>query len=106
IRVFNSGPGDATGVSLQSSWSTPLSVNSMSSAAGACSLVQGTVVCDLGTLAGGAEAAILITISTSTPGFLTNVCALSRRGLAGSLENNSFRTVTEVVSPVSIAIDD
>ncbi len=74
INVNNNGPDAATGVTVIDV--LPPGTIFVSAAAG-CALNNNTVTCALGTLNNGAAAQVMITLSPTIPGALTNAASIS-----------------------------
>jgi hypothetical protein len=106
IRIFNSGPDDVSGVSLRSTWSSPVNVLFAGFGGGGCVVTETNAVCDLPTLPAGATTTVSIVISSGAFGVLTNLCTITPPAPDASAENNSFRTLTEVIPATTVLIDD
>jgi len=106
VQIFNPGPTTATAISLQSTWSGPISILAAGSASAACVNDDTSVTCDLSSLASGGRATISIVAAAADPGLLTNFSIISRSGVDPDLDNNSRVTVTDVIPATTISIND
>ena len=105
ITVMNNGPGTATGVQVVDSLPPGAIVfGPASSSQGACSGTV-TVVCDLGTLAAGAQATVTINVIPTVTGNLSNAAMVAAFETDPDLANNSS-TETTTVEPEDPATAD
>jgi uncharacterized repeat protein (TIGR01451 family) len=100
ISVTNNGPGTAFNVVV----TEPLGGLTFVSAVSSPSLipgsnVNGTATCNLGPLAPGSSAAVLLTVVPSSLGSYTNVATVSTASSDPNLTNNSASLVVTVVNP-------
>ena len=100
INVRNNGPETATGVQVVDSLPPGATVlaGPASSSQGECRGNTVTVVCDLGTLAGGAEATVTINVIPTVTGGLSNVAHVTAFETDPNPANNS-KTETTTVQP-------
>ena len=95
LSVTNSGPNDATGVTLTD---TPPASASATPSQGTCS-GTGPVSCDLGSLVSGASATVAITVTPTAAGTITNGANVSANESDPLPGNNSASESTTVNSP-------
>lgn len=89
--VTNAGPSDATGVTLTATLAPRSGVVSTTPNSGSCTLADGVVTCQFGTLAPGAVASVNIKVHTAAG---ANPCLLSVR--AAEPDPNSADNTTQV----------
>jgi len=105
ITVRNNGPAAATGVQVVDSLPPGTTVfGPASSSQGACSGTV-TVVCDLGTLAAGAQATVTINVIPTVTGNLSNAAMVAAFETDPDPANNSS-TETTTVEPEDLATAD
>ncbi len=101
ISVTNAGPDPATAVSLVDT--LPTSGFTLTSASPGCTAAAGIVTCDVGDLATGATATLVITgtvdCALSTGALLDNVAAVSSQAVDPDPSNNSVAVTTLVSNP-------
>ncbi len=102
LTITNNGPQDATDVTVTDQLSNSLHFNSVTSTQGTCSRSttapkDGTITCSLGNLANGAKASIMIVVTTTTPGALTNTAKVSGDQTDPNPANNSATATTTVL---------
>jgi hypothetical protein len=100
--VQNSGPATATGVTLTDTLPVATFV-SASPSQGSCvrggkGKTDGTLTCSLGQLASGESATVLIVVSPSKAGSITNSAVVQSDQPDGNVTNNSATETTTVVS--------
>jgi uncharacterized repeat protein (TIGR01451 family) len=105
VTVTNSGPSQATGVTVTNFLPAFVNFVSATSSQGSCTNVGGVVRCDLGVLAGAAGATVTIIVTPTAPGNITNRVALGRGELDPYTPNNIASAVTTVLQPF-LTIDD
>jgi uncharacterized repeat protein (TIGR01451 family) len=98
ITVTNNGPDTATDVELTDVLPAGVKLISVTPTAGACAGAS-TIVCDLGNLANGASATVIIVVGTSAAGKLTNSATVSSAESDTDPSNNVEREQTQVTLP-------
>jgi uncharacterized repeat protein (TIGR01451 family) len=91
LRVSNLGPDDATGVTVTDPLSAKITAPTWKTSQGACSLAVSTLTCNLGPLATGAHATIVVTgsVTAGTAGtFLKNTASVTGDQPDPDLSNN------------------
>jgi uncharacterized repeat protein (TIGR01451 family)/CSLREA domain-containing protein len=105
LTVSNTGPQDATGVTVTDVLPDSLHFNSVSPSQGACTRSAatspkpkaGTISCSLGSIANSAGATITIVVTATTPGTVTNTANLTGNQSDPDQSNNSSTATTTVV---------
>lgn len=87
IRINNNGPDTATGVTLIDT--LPQSVSFVSTTSPVCSESGGSVTCNLGTLASADTATIVMVVTPTTAGTITNSVSVSSNELDPYKSNNT-----------------
>ncbi len=100
IGVLNSGPSGATGATVTDTLPAGVTYNSATPSQGSCSHSSGTVTCNLGAMANGANATVSIVVTPTTSGTITNQAAVSAATADPVLVNNSASAAT-TVDPVA-----
>jgi uncharacterized repeat protein (TIGR01451 family) len=105
ITVTNTGPTDATAVTLTNLLPAGFTWASMAQSIGACTLEGRLVTCDLGTVSVGTVANVIIVGIAEAAGTLTNQTGVTRGEIDPVPANNVVATRTTVLLP-SLVIDD
>lgn len=105
FSVTNVGPNAADGVMLIDSLATNSAFSSATPSQGACSVLNGTVTCNLGTLPGGAVANVTIVANALSRGLVTNFAVITRSGPDGNPGNNTASAVTTAIFPQVSILD-
>ncbi len=105
LTVANAGPSPATGVTVTNLLPPGVAFVSATASQGTCTQAAGVVTCNLGTLPGGANAAITLVMVPTSLGLLTNFASVSRAEADPYLPNNSATVVTLSQIP-AVSISD
>jgi uncharacterized repeat protein (TIGR01451 family) len=99
IRVSNSGPSAATGVTVSDMLPKNAGFGSVASSQGSCTLKPAKVMvsCTLGSLAGGASATVTIVVKPTSKGAITNTATASANQADPNTGNNKATAVTTVL---------
>jgi uncharacterized repeat protein (TIGR01451 family) len=95
VRVKNNGDLDATGVKLNDALPAGATLVSAASDRGSCSGAA-TVVCDIGTLAGGEEANVTVKVKPPATRTINNAVSATLNEADANPSNNSAATETTV----------
>jgi uncharacterized repeat protein (TIGR01451 family) len=98
IKVKNNGPDTATDVELTDVLPGTVSLVSVTTSAGSC-VGTSTIVCDLGTLANGAEVTVTIVVTTTALGTLTNTASVTLAETDTNPSNNVAQERTGATLP-------
>ena len=104
LTVTNTGPDTATDVVVEDALPAGVIFGSATPSQGTCSEAGGVVSCDLGDLASGASATVLIDVTPTTAGSLSNSASVSSDAADPDQGNNTATELT-TVSPVPGAAD-
>jgi uncharacterized repeat protein (TIGR01451 family) len=98
LSVHNDGSLAATGVTVTDTLPSGVAFVSAVTDQGSCTQASGTVVCGLGVLASGADAAVTIVVTASTAGQITNMAVVQANEVDPDHSNNLSTAVTTVVT--------
>jgi uncharacterized repeat protein (TIGR01451 family) len=101
VTVANAGPSDATNVVLTDT--LPAGVNFVSASAG-CANAAGTVTCNLGTLASGTNTMIMIVVTPTAAGMLTDTATVTAAESDPVPANNTAMETTTVVAQADLSV--
>ena len=102
LGAANSGPQDATNVSLTDTLPAGVTYESATPTQGSCSESSGTVTCALGTIASGAGAIVEVKVTPQNAGTITNQAAVTSdladpdSADASASENTTVRAVADL----------
>ena len=103
INVTNLGPNTASDVVLTDVLPSNVTFGSASSSIGSCSNINGTLICNLGTMLNAARATITIAVTGTLPGYATNTATATSRAADSNPGNSSPSVVTAIVPPGPLA---
>jgi uncharacterized repeat protein (TIGR01451 family) len=98
MAVTNNGPDIATDVELTDTLPSAVTLISATPSTGSCTGTS-TIVCDLGSLANGASATVIIVVGTTAIGSLTNTASVSLAETDTDPSNNVEQEHTAVTLP-------
>lgn len=101
LIVTNNGPNAATSVTITDTLPANVSGAATSASQGTCSVAAGKVTCNLGTLASGSSAQVVISAKTTRTGTLTNSASVAGREPDPNTGNNSSTATTTVRAPLA-----
>ena len=99
IAVANNGPGTSLGTVLTMPLPPSVTFGSGTASQGTVSLSGGTVTAALGDLAAGATATVLINVTPTAAGLLTNTVSVATGSIDPVTANNSASAVVTVAAP-------
>lgn len=105
IAVTNSGPASATGVVVTNILPTTVAFSSVVASQGSCEHNDGVLRCELGTLLGGSNALVTLTVIPQSAGLLANEATVGRTEADPYPPNNTATAFTTVLLP-GLSIDD
>ena len=97
VTITNAGPAEASGVTLTDVLTGGQSFSASTPSQGSCSESQGTVTCDLGTMAASATSTVTIVVVPSKAGLLGNTADVFSTTNDPFTTNNSATTITTVL---------
>src|SRR5450756_296660 len=105
ISVHNTGPSDATGVSLTDLWPAGFSQGTITPSQGTCT-GTGNFTCALGTIASGGSATVTVAYSvpSSTVGDQTNTVSVTSDVLDPVLTNNAVSDTDTVITSANLSV--
>lgn len=99
FTITNTGPSAATSVTLTDILSTNSDFISATPSQGTCSVTNGVVTCQLGSLTADAAANVTVVATALNRAVLTNFAAITRSETDAYLPNNSATTLTTATYP-------
>ena len=102
--IENRGPWTASGVLLTNPIPSWASAVSATASQGFCTVTNGGIVCELGSLLNGGSASVTVTVSPVALGVLNWTAAVSWSGADPNLANNAASASVEVVPQPAISI--
>jgi uncharacterized repeat protein (TIGR01451 family) len=103
LIVTNGGPSMSTGVRLTDILPPQVNFSSATTNQGSCSESGGIVICELGDLASGGDATVIITAASVTGGLTSNLAILA--GEEVDLDEDDNVAIAETTSIVLASID-
>ena len=106
LSVTNTGPSDASGVTLADTLPALVSFGSAIPSQGSCSESGGVVTCDLGIVASGGSTAVLLVVNVDplASGILTNTASIIGNEADPNTLNNSASEDTSVSTVADLAL--
>jgi uncharacterized repeat protein (TIGR01451 family)/fimbrial isopeptide formation D2 family protein len=104
LTVTNAGPSDAESVQVSDPLPGEVSFEEIETDTGTCGEAAGTVECDLGTLAPGAEATIVITVKAEGVGSFENEAEVSTTTDDPEPDNNEDEVETTVEPAADLSV--
>ena len=98
ITINNTGPNTASGVVMTDELPSEVSFVSATPTQGTCTGAA-TVICNIGTLANGASAAVTIVVTPMSGGVITNTASVGSNITDPDSANNTSTTTTTVTAP-------
>jgi uncharacterized repeat protein (TIGR01451 family) len=105
LTVTNNGPLNATNVTTTDTLPATVSYISATPSQGSCfQSVPGTVSCNLGSIANGGTATVLIRVTANTAGTITNAASVQGTETDLNSANNSASAATTVTPRADVAV--
>jgi uncharacterized repeat protein (TIGR01451 family) len=104
VVVANSGPSTAAGVTLTNTLPDGATFVSATPDQGSCSESGGIVVCNLGTLTNGATTGIVIVVTPTVAGIITNRAEVAGAGTEATTTNNVAQAISTVNPAANIGL--
>jgi uncharacterized repeat protein (TIGR01451 family) len=104
LAVHSAGPSPATGVTVTDPLPAAVTYGSATPSQGSCSQLSGTVTCDLGSLASGADATITIVVTPNKAGTAVNTATVTANEGDPNPSNNSSTVETTIKASADVSI--
>jgi uncharacterized repeat protein (TIGR01451 family) len=98
VNVFNNGPSTATGVTVTDSLPSSVTFVSVTSTQGTCTGTS-AITCNLGTLNSGTSARVIIVVTPTRAGTITNTASVTATEPDPNQANNTASQNTTVLAP-------
>jgi uncharacterized repeat protein (TIGR01451 family) len=104
LTVTNLGPSTATSVTITDALPADVALVSAATTQGSCTNVGGTVFCNLGNLAVATNAVVIVIVTPSTPGIITNTAFVFATTPDPNVTNNTAVAITAVNPAADLSI--
>jgi uncharacterized repeat protein (TIGR01451 family) len=104
LAVTNNGPATATNVIVTDTLPSVVTFLSSTTTQGTCSEAGGTVTCQLGSMANGANATVTILTIPGTPGVVSNTATVSADQTDPNTANNTSTQTETITAPTRITL--
>lgn len=105
ITVKNSGPSEATGVTLTDTLPAGVSLTSITPGQGSCAPSADKITCTLGNLPAGKEVTVALTVTPSAPEAITNTASVTASETDPNSANNTDKESTKINPPTEETAD-
>ncbi len=106
VTVTNTGPAGATAILLSNRFAGPLGSVTASPSQGGCTVTANGLVCNFGSIPGGASAKVVITLIATNPGVFSMHSRATRGEIDGSYDNNEAVAVSFITPRPAVSIAD
>jgi uncharacterized repeat protein (TIGR01451 family)/CSLREA domain-containing protein len=96
LTVVNNSADDATGVTVTDPLPSAVTFVSVNASAGSCTISQGSMTCDIGTLVGGGSVTITLQATADKVQIITNTANVTLNELDPNLANNTASDDTRI----------
>lgn len=101
VTVSNRGPSEATSIVLSNTLPSASVFNGVAPSQGSCTVDGGIVRCDFGSIAAGQQTTVVLIVTPSQAGRITNMTSVILAETDVNLANNAATQITAVVEPTS-----